>query len=86
MRKQGSKRINQTFSLPPEVSKDLHVYVRRREMSQFVSDAIRKELEFKKEELRKAYLEANEDEGQKEIMAYWESTIGDGLDEEKNGW
>lgn len=81
MKKNESKRINQTFSLPSDVSKDLHTYVRRREMSQFVSDAIRKELEYKKEELKKEYLAANEDEGQKDAIADWGSTIGDGLDE-----
>ena len=50
-------------------------------MSQFVSDAIRKELESKKEELRKAYLSASKDEGQREAMDEWESTISDGSDE-----
>ncbi len=86
MRKQESKRINQTFSLPADVSKDLHVYVRRREMSQFVSDAIRKELEYKKEELKKEYLAANEDEGQREAIADWESTVGDGLGSDLDEW
>lgn len=50
-------------------------------MSQFVSDAIRKELKSKKEELRQAYLAANKDQGQKEAMVEWENTIGDGSDE-----
>lgn len=86
MRKQEAKRINQTFSLPPDVSKDLHVYVRRREMSQFVSEAIRKELEFKKEELKKDYLAANKDENQREVLTDWETTLGDGLENESNEW
>jgi len=81
MKKQESKRINQTFSIPVDISQDLHTYVKRREMSQFVSDAIRKELESKKEELRKAYLSASKDEGQREAMDEWESTISDGSDE-----
>ncbi len=81
MRKEEAKKINQTFSIPSDVSQELHTYVKRREMSQFVSNAIRKELEFKKEELRKAYLAANKDEGQQEAMDEWESTIGDGTDE-----
>ncbi|HEX4839451.1 MAG TPA: hypothetical protein VFU89_03295 [Rhabdochlamydiaceae bacterium] len=42
------KKVNQTFSIPVEVSNELHVYVKHREMSQFVSDAIKKELEAKK--------------------------------------
>lgn len=80
MRKQP-KTINQTFSLPVEISQELYSYVKRREMSRFVAEAIRKELEAKKEELRKAYLMANEDEGQLEATNEWEGTIGDGLDE-----
>lgn len=81
MKKQESKKVNQTFSIPLDVSQDLHAYVKRREMSQFVSDAIRKELEFRKKELRQAYLSAREDEGQKEAATDWESTIGDGSNE-----
>jgi hypothetical protein len=81
MKKQESKKINQTFSIPLDVSQELHTYVKRREMSQFVSDAIRKELKSKKEELRQAYLAANKDQGQKEAMVEWENTIGDGSDE-----
>lgn len=81
MKKQESKKINQTFSIPLDVSRELHTYVKRREMSQFVSDAIRKELASKKEDLRKAYLEARNDEGQLEAMRDWEKTISDGSDE-----
>ena len=50
-------------------------------MSQFVSNAIRKELASKKEELRKAYLAANKDPGQREAMDEWQNTLGDGSDE-----
>jgi hypothetical protein len=81
MKKRESKKINQTFSIPVDVSQELHTYVKRREMSQFVSDAIRKELASKKEELRKAYFEANKDQGQQEAMTEWESTVSDGSDE-----
>ena len=81
MKKQGSQKVNQTFSIPLEVSQELHTYIKRREMSQFVSDAIRKELVFKKEELRQAYLSSNKDEGQKEAMDEWKNTLGDGSDE-----
>ncbi len=85
MRKQ-SKTTNQTFSLPIDLSKELHAYVKRREMSRFVSEAIRKELEAKKEELRRAYLLANEDEGQLETASEWEGTIGDGIGDEIGEW
>lgn len=86
MRKHESKKINQTFSIPTSISKDLHTYVKSGEMSHFVSEAIRKELAFKKEELKKEYLAANKDEGQQETATEWESTIGDGLDDENNEW
>jgi len=79
--KQESKKINQTFSLPLDVSQELHIYVKRREMSQFVSNAIRKELASKKEELRQAYISANKDAGQNETMVDWENTISDGSNE-----
>lgn len=81
MKKQQSKKVNQTFSIPLDVSQELHTYVKRREMSQFVSDAIRKELFSRKEELRKAYLAVNEDEGQQEAMKEWKDTLQDGSDE-----
>ena len=81
MKKQESKKVVQTFSIPADVSQELHTYVKRREMSRFVSDAIRKELMSKKEELRNAYRAANEDPGQKEAMVDWQNTIDDGSDE-----
>lgn len=80
MRQQQAYK-NQTFSLPIEITQDLHHFIKRREMSHFVAEAIRKELEFKKEELRTAYLKANDDEGQREASRDWEGTIADGLDE-----
>ena len=81
MKKQEAKRINQTFSIPMDISQELHTYVKRREMSQFVSNAIRKELASKKEELKQAYLSSNRDEGQQEAMSDWKSTLNDGSTE-----
>lgn len=72
---------NQTFSLPIDLSLELHSFIKRREMSQFVAEAIRKQLEIKKQELRKAYLMSNEDEGQHEANVEWQGTLGDGADE-----
>jgi hypothetical protein len=54
-------------------------------MSRFVSDAIRKELEVKKDEMRKEFADMENDPAQQEVMKDWESTIGDGIDEE-NEW
>ena len=72
---------NQTFSLPVEISLELHSLVKRREMSRFVADAIRKELEAKKKELRDAYISANKDLGQIEATEEWQGTLADGVDE-----
>ena len=79
-----SKKVNRTFSIPIEVSNELHVYVKHREMSQFVSDAIKKELEAKKNQLRQEYADMKTDPAQREVMKDWESTIGDGI--EDNEW
>lgn len=81
MKNQEPKKVNQTFSIPIDISQELHTYVKRREMSQFVSDAIRKELMSRKKELRQAYLAANQDLGQKEVISEWENTVGDGANE-----
>ena len=72
---------NQTFSLPSDLTLELHIYVKTRERSRFVSEAIRKELESRKKILRHAYLSANEDEGQIEASKDWQSTLGDGIDD-----
>jgi len=77
MKEKPLRKIAQTFSIPFEISQDLHTYVKRREMSSFVAEAIRKELELKKEELKRAYCSARTDRGQAEA-AEWESTLSDG--------
>jgi len=86
MRKHESqtKKVNRTFSIPIEISNELHTYVKHREMSQFVSDAIQKELETRKNQLRQEYADMKSDPSQKEVMKDWEFTIGDGMDE--NEW
>lgn len=75
------KYKNQTFSLPITVSTDLIFLVKPRERSHFVADAISEKLEAKKQELRKAYLEANKDPGQIKALNEWKDTLADGIDE-----
>ncbi|MGZ3634055.1 MAG: hypothetical protein ACXWM7_07215 [Parachlamydiaceae bacterium] len=72
---------NRTFSLPVEISMELHLFVKSRERSRFVAEAIRRELEIKKRELREAYLSANKDIGQQEALAEWCGTLADNEDE-----
>ncbi len=71
---------NQTFSLPIEVSIELQSMVKRNERSRFVADAIRKELESRKQQLRDAYISANKDPGQIEATDEWQGTLADGTD------
>jgi len=59
------------------VCRDLHMFVKRREMSRFVADAVKQKLEVKKNDLREAYLAANEDEGQQEVLQDWEVTLSE---------
>lgn len=71
--------VNRTFSLPADVDRDLHRLIKRRSMSHFVAESLRKGLKEKNKELLKEYALANEDEGQKEASKDWEPTISDGL-------
>lgn len=77
--------VNRTFSIPADLDKDLHMFVKRRNMSRFVSDSLRKSLEERREKLLKEYAAANEDEGQKEVSRDYEGTVADGLGE-GNEW
>jgi len=77
-----TKTINQTFSIPVEIAQELHLYVKNRQVSRFVSDAIRKELELQKQNLRDAYISANDDDGQIEASIDWTITLADG----ENDW
>ena len=82
MKNEDTKKINQTFALPADIFQDLHIYVKKSEISRFVSNAIRKELELKKaRKIRKAYLSVNKDLIQQETLEDWETTIYDGSNE-----
>ncbi len=81
MRKQQAKTVNQTFSLPVDLLHDLHIYIKPRERSRFVSELLRHGLEAKKRALRQSYIDANEDAGQNEALTDWEATVADGRDE-----
>jgi len=82
MRKSQAKTVNRTFSLPTEVAHELHVYIKHREMSHFVSEAIKKELAAKKNELKAAYIAMSQDKNQLETMQEWDGTVADGFEEE----
>lgn len=73
--------VNLTFSIPIDLSVELHAYIKKRGLSKFVAEAIKKSLAEKKRELKEQYLMANEDEGQNEAAMDWESALMDGSDE-----
>lgn len=67
------KKINVTFSLPPETHKLLRSLVGQRKMSSFVSKAIEDALKEKKEQLKAAYIEAEQDPERKKTLEEWSS-------------
>jgi hypothetical protein len=77
--------VNRTFSIPVDVDRDLHLFVKHRSMSHFVSESIKKNLKEKRESLAKEYASANKDAGQIEASKDWACTISDGLGED-NDW
>jgi hypothetical protein len=77
--------INRTFSIPIHLDRDLNRFVKKRGMSRFVSEALRKGLEEKRNSLKKAYKMASEDEGQNAAYQDWSETMGDGTDVD-NEW
>jgi hypothetical protein len=68
------KKINVTFSLPPETHKGLQNLIGRKKMSAFVTNIINKALEEKKAELKHAYIEAAQDLNEKETFEEWSTT------------
>lgn len=72
------KNINVTFSIPPEMHKSLQKLVGRRNMSKFVAKALETALETKKLELKKEYIQAADDKGQKEALDDWSALETEG--------
>ena len=81
---------NITFSIPDDLKTSLHVHVRKRGMSQLISNAIRKALaeeKLKKEQaLDAAYEAANQDDHRLEILQDWNASddVSDLIDEDEN--
>lgn len=74
-----------TLTFPEEFIRDLHSYVPRRQLSKFVYEIVRKELESKKAKMARAFREAAQDEELSAEFELWDSCIGDGIDE-TNGY
>ncbi len=67
------KNINVTFSIPEEVNSLLHTHVRKRELSKFVTSAIKKALEEEQSKLKAAYMAADKDPDRREVIEDWSS-------------
>lgn len=75
------RKIPITLTFPEEFIRDLHAYVPRRQLSQFIYKAVYDDLELKKKQMAKAFIEAAKDEELNAEFEIWDNCIGDGLDE-----
>lgn len=72
------KKINVTFSIPEEINDKLHTLIGRKKLSAFVAETLNKALEEKMEALKRAYAEAANDPGQREVAEDWKITETEG--------
>lgn len=70
-----------TLTFPEEFVRDLHSYIPRRQLSQFIYAAVFDDLENKKKQMAQAFREAAQDEELNKEAELWDNCIGDGLDE-----
>jgi hypothetical protein len=75
------KTVNVTFSIPESINMLLHSFVEKRGLSRFVTKAIEKALEEKKNLLKAAYLAAENDPDLKEVMNDWAALDGEDWNE-----
>lgn len=83
MRKNENQNINATFSMPASLMKELRVSVGRRNVSNFVAEAVQKALEEKNKALRLAYAESDNDPDTQEVLKDWEALDAEGWSDEE---
>ena len=66
------KKVNVTFSIPAETHKLLRSLVGQRKMSSFVTKIIEDALKEKRESLKQAYREAEQDVDRKKATKEWD--------------
>ncbi len=76
-----TKHIPITLTLPELLIRDLHLYIERRGISQFVAENLLKPLEDKKKQIAFEFQEASKDEERNSEIKLWDTIIGDGIDE-----
>lgn len=79
--KNQPKHIPITLTLPEFLVRDLHLYIERRGISQFVAENLIKPIEDKKKQLAREFQEAAKDEERNIEIQLWDTLSGDGLDE-----
>lgn len=75
------RTVNVTFSIPVSVNVQLHSVVKKRGLSKFVTDALKKALEEEKMNLKAAYLDAENDEDLQKTIKDWAELDGEDWDE-----
>jgi hypothetical protein len=75
------RKVPITITMPETLIFDLHSYIPRRQVSNFISKIVFDELEHKKEMMAAAFREAAKDEELNDEFKLWDACIGDGLDE-----
>lgn len=80
------KHEHLTISIPPQVKRDLYLYIEPRGISRFITDAVVEKLKDRKLSLEEQYKLAAKDEKRNEVFKEWEDDmIADGLNE-ANDW
>lgn len=76
---------NITLSFSQSIIDELHYFVKKGGISQFVENAVVEKLRSNKEDVEQQYIEAAQDEERNKIFLEWEQMVGDGLNEQ-NKW
>lgn len=84
--KYQQKHQHLTISIPADLKRDLFLFVKKRGVSQFISEAIVEKLEHKKLSLEEQYNLAAKDEERNNEFKEWDDVMsGDGLND-SNSW
>jgi metal-responsive CopG/Arc/MetJ family transcriptional regulator len=75
-----------TISIPQNIKRELYLYVKKRGISRFITEAVIEKLKERKLSLEEQYkLAAQDEELNREFKEWEDATIGDGLND-SNKW
>lgn len=75
------RKVPITLSLPEDLVKDLHLYISKRQISNFVAQTLENVLRGEKEKLAQEFREASEDKERNTEIELWDTLSDEGLDE-----